>query len=93
MAITRPPGTGWPGSGTWTLCGDPDQVSGTAAVAARMASTIAATQDTGSTSHKVMASRGDRAAQGPRSTAGASIPAAAAYRANSTAAVKAGSRG
>jgi len=39
-----------------------------------------------------MASCGERAAQGPRSIAGASIPAAAAYRANSIAAVNAGPR-
>jgi hypothetical protein len=93
-ATARLPGTAWPASSTRPPPrGDPDQDSGNAAVAARMASTIAASQDTGSTSHKVMASPGERAAQGPRSIAGASIPAAAAYRANSTAAVKAGSCG
>ena len=92
MAITRPPGTAWPASSTRPPRGDPGQVSGNGAVAARIASTIAATQETGSTSHRVMASRGERPAQGPRSIAGASIPAAAAYRANSTAAVNARSR-
>ena len=78
MAIARPLGTAWPASSARPPPrGDPSQVSGNGAVAARMASTIAATQDTGSTSHRVMASRGERAAQGPRSIAGASIPAAA----------------
>jgi hypothetical protein len=42
---------------------------------------------------RAMASCGECAAQWPRSIAGASIPAAAAYRANSAAAVNAGSRG
>jgi hypothetical protein len=39
---------------------------------------MAATQDTGSTSHRLMASLGERAAHWPRSIAGASTPAAAA---------------
>ena len=58
-----------------------------------VAAIVLAIQDTGSTSHRVMASCGERAAQGPRNIAGASIAAAAAYRTNSTAAVNAGSRG
>jgi hypothetical protein len=55
-------------------CG-PSQVSRDGAVAARTASTTATVHDTGSSSHRLMASRGERAAHPRHSAAGASRPA------------------